>query len=74
MTQELGPQTIERALQEAHITAGSMIGISWGELLAVAALSMSADALSRNLRRILQIDTLPTRLSYHTDPSTALAR
>ena len=51
-----------------------MIGISWGELLAVAALSMSADALSRNLRRILQIDTLPTRLSYDTGPSTALAR
>jgi len=73
MTQELGPQTIEIALYKRR-TAGSMIGISWGELLAVAALSMSADALSRNLRRILQIDTLPTRLSYDTDPSTALAR
>jgi phosphonate transport system permease protein len=42
-------------------------------LLAVEALSMSADALSRNLRRSLRIETLPTRLSSDTGPSTALA-
>ncbi len=34
-------------------------------LVAVAALSMSVDALSRGLRRRLRIDTLPTRLSGH---------
>jgi len=42
-------------------------------LLAVAALSMSTDALSRNLRRSLRIDTLPTRLSADKGPSTTLA-
>jgi phosphonate transport system permease protein len=43
-------------------------------LLAVAALSMSADALSRGLRRSLRIDQLPTRLSGGPGPASTLAR
>lgn len=43
-------------------------------LIAVAALSMSVDALSRGLRRSLRIDTLPTRLSAERGPSLNLAR
>jgi phosphonate transport system permease protein len=43
-------------------------------LLGVAALSMSADALSRGLRRSLRIDQLPTRLSGGPGPVSKLAR
>ena len=43
-------------------------------LLSVAAVSISADVLSRGLRHRLRIDTLPTRLSANRGLSTALAR
>jgi phosphonate transport system permease protein len=43
-------------------------------LLAVAGLSMSADALSRGLRRSLRIDQLPTRLSAAPGAASTLAR
>lgn len=43
-------------------------------LIAVAALSMSADALSRSLRRSLRVHTLPQRLSALNGASSTLAR
>ncbi len=43
-------------------------------LLSVAAVSISADVLSRGLRYRLRIDTLPTRLSANRGLSTALAQ
>jgi phosphonate transport system permease protein len=43
-------------------------------LFAVSALSMSADALSRGLRRSLRIDRLPTRLSAGPGAASTLAR
>ncbi len=43
-------------------------------LLSVAAVSISADVLSRGLRHRLRIDALPTRLSANRTLSTAPAR
>ena len=43
-------------------------------LFSVAAVSISADVLSRGLRHRLRIDALPTRLSANRGLSTALAR
>ncbi len=43
-------------------------------LLSVAAVSISADALSRGLRHRPRIDTLPTRLSANRGLATALAQ
>jgi phosphonate transport system permease protein len=59
---------VDAAISELRLdTAGFL-------LLAVAALSMSVDALSRSLRRSLRIDNLPTRLSAGPGPATTLAR
>jgi phosphonate transport system permease protein len=59
---------VDAAISELRLdTAGFL-------LLAVAALSMSADALSRGLRRSLRIDQLPTRLSAGPGPASVLAR
>jgi phosphonate transport system permease protein len=59
---------VDAAISELRLdTAGFL-------LLAVVALSMSADALSRGLRRSLRIDQLPTRLSASPGVATTLAR
>jgi phosphonate transport system permease protein len=59
---------VDAAISELKLdTAGFL-------LLAVAALSMSVDALSRGLRRSLRIDSLPTRLSAVPVPAATLAR
>jgi phosphonate transport system permease protein len=59
---------VDAAISELHLdTAGFL-------LIGVAALSITADALSRSLRRSLRIDNLPTRLSTVSGPSSALAR
>jgi phosphonate transport system permease protein len=59
---------IDAAISELHLDTAVFL------LLAVAALSMSADVLSRGLRRSLRIDQLPTRLSASPGPASALAR
>jgi phosphonate transport system permease protein len=51
---------VDAAISELRLDRAALL------LIAVAALSMSVDALSRKLRRILKIEALPTRLS--TDP------
>jgi phosphonate transport system permease protein len=59
---------VDAAISELRLdTAGFL-------LLAVAALSMSADALSRGFRRSLRIEQLPTRLSGGPNLATTLAR
>jgi phosphonate transport system permease protein len=55
---------VDAAISELRLDTATFL------LLSVAALSMFADALSRNLRRSLKIDTLATRLSQ--SPSAAL--
>lgn len=59
---------IDAAISELHLDTAVIL------LFAVAAVSMSADALSRALRRRLRIETLPTRLSANCGLSPMLAR
>jgi len=59
---------VDAAISELRLDTAAFL------LIAVAALSMSVDALSRGLRRSLRIDTLPTRLSAVRGPLSTLAR
>lgn len=59
---------VDAAISELHLDTAVIL------LFAVAAVSMSADALSRGLRRRLRIDTLPTRLSANRALPAALTR
>jgi phosphonate transport system permease protein len=60
---------VDAAISELRLDTAAVL------LIAVAALSMSVDALSRNLRRRLRIEALPVRLSTehraHASRSTA---
>jgi phosphonate transport system permease protein len=58
---------VDAAISELRLDTAAFL------LIGVAALSMSADALSRGLRRKLRIDTLPTRLSADHGRAPALA-
>jgi phosphonate transport system permease protein len=59
---------VDAAISELHLDTALVL------LFAVAAVSMSADAFSRGLRRRLRIETFPTRLSVNPGLSPALAR
>jgi phosphonate transport system permease protein len=59
---------VDAAISELRLDTAALL------LIGVAALSITADALSRGLRRSLRIDNLPTRLSTVSGPSSALAR
>ncbi|MGA7327465.1 MAG: ABC transporter permease [Rhodomicrobium sp.] len=59
---------VDAAISELRLDTAAFL------LLAVAALTMLVDALSRSLRRSLKVDTLPTRLSASFRLSSALAR
>ncbi len=59
---------VDAAISELRLDTAAFL------LLAVAALTMLVDALSRSLRRSLKVDTLPTRLSASPRLSSALAR
>lgn len=59
---------VDAAISELRLDTAAFL------LLAVAALSMSVDALSRRLRGSLRIDTLPTRLSADQVPLSMLSR
>jgi phosphonate transport system permease protein len=54
---------VDAAISELRIDTATFL------LLSVAAFSMLIDALSRNLRRSLRIDTLPTRLAQNANVS-----
>jgi phosphonate transport system permease protein len=59
---------VDAAISELHLDTALVL------LFTVAAVSMSADAFSRGLRRRLRIETFPTRLSVNPGLSPALAR
>jgi phosphonate transport system permease protein len=59
---------VDAAISELRLDTAALL------LIGVAALSITADALSRGLRRSLRIDKLPTRFSTVSGPYSALAR
>ncbi len=59
---------VDAAISELRLDTAAFL------LIAVAALSMLVDALSRGLRASLRIETLPTRLSANRETPSLLAR